>query len=479
MSAALGVAPRGGGTRRGALAGLLTPEIMLIAAVFAMPVLAGSAGAGAVAKPAFPAAIALLAAVLAARKPARYLQLLIWTFLLAPGLRHYVEWHLGYSQSDPIMLAPYLAVLAATPTVVLHLLTLRRYAVPGLILVGLVTFGIGLTLATGDLHNALVTGLRWLSPVWVAFYILAHARQLPAMRTAVLAAFAVAVPVAAIYGIVQFTIVEPWDAAFMRAAPYSEVASFGYPWPFGVRVFGTMNSPGSLAAMLATGILLLLPRARRFAWIGILAGFMTLFLTTQRAAEGGFVIGTLVAALVTRERRLRRGLGRMAVALIIAGGVLLLIPETGAKLERTFNSVANIEHDDSAQERSAQYANFLPMLATEMLGRGIGWADNPVYQNGEPASLDSGFIDTMVALGVPGGLLFLVTIGALTARGLRIAGRSGDPGAAMEAAAAVFGLAQLPMGSQHTGEHGVFLFLALGLLLARAAVLAAPQRPVA
>jgi hypothetical protein len=446
----------------------LTPDLVIMAAVFAMPVAAGMVGAGAIAKLTYPVAIALLAVALAAKNAPRYLQLLIWTFSLSPGLRHYVEWDLGYSQSDPIMLAPFLVVAAATPSVLLHFMSMRRYAVPGVTLLALIVFGSGITLVTGDLHDALVTGVRWLSPVWVAFYIIAHARQLPAMRRAVLAAFAVVLPAASVYGIVQFAVVEPWDAAFMRAAPYSEAASFGYPWAFGVRVFGTMNSPGSLAAMLTTGILLLLPCARRFFWFVVLIGFATLLLTTQRAAEGGLVAGTLAAVLVSGDRRVRRGVGGMVLVLVLAGGVLMMIPETGAKLERTYNSVTNIQKDNSAQERSRQYANLVPMLDGQMLGRGIGWADNRIYLTGDRASLDSGLIDVMVALGVPGGVLFLGTLFWLMAHGVQIARRGSDSGAAMEAAAAVCGLVQLPMGSQHTGEHGVFLFL--GLLLAREAL---------
>jgi hypothetical protein len=443
----------------------------LLLLLFALPAAITAAGGAAVAELAFPASATLLALAWAPRGPARYMRLLLWLLILAPGLRHFVDWYAGFSQTNPIMLAPYLAVFAATPTVALYLLGGRRYAVEFLLLIAAIAFALGIALTTGAVTAGLLAGMRWLAPPWLAIYICACAGDLAEMRASVLRTFQIALPVVGLYGIAQFADIAPWDAYFMQQAP---INSIGYPEPFLVRVFGTMNSPGSLAAMLATGILLLLPRARRLAWIGILLAFVALLLTTQRAALGAFAVAVLLLAFLGRDHILRRKLGRMAAVLTVACGLLLSVPGAERKLMGTAESIANLKQDTSAQERERQYDEFLPLLDAQKLGRGLGWEHNGVYINiGDEISLDSGLIDIFVGLGLPGGMVFLAALGTLAFQGLRIC-RWDPDGASAEFAAAVYGLVQLPFGSQHTAEHGLFLYLALGLVLARPLAAAAP-----
>lgn len=433
--------------------------------LFALPVIASAAGAGSAAKMAFPAAAAALALWLAHRDPARYLQLLLWTLTLAPGLRHFNDWYIGFSQSNPIMLAPYLVVVATTPRVALYLLSARRYSIEFIVLVGLITVGLLVSMATGAMEAGLMAAMRWMSPPWVAIYVCARADRLPELRQAVHRTMRLLLPLVALYGLVQFADIAPWDAYFMKEAP---IASIGFPVPFAVRVFGTMNSPGSLAAMLCTGMLLLLPTTRGWRWTGILLASATLLLTTQRAALGAFLLAVLILLVMGRDRAARQRIGKLAVMVSILCAVMLAIPGAATKVMSTADSLSALSQDDSAQERLKQYREVPLTLDGNKLGRGLGWSVNTIYISvGDQLPLDSGIIDILVSLGLPAGFLFLAMLIVLAAQGVRIVLRSPDGTTAAEFSAAMFGLAQLPFGSQHAAEHGIFLFLALGLLLGR------------
>lgn len=438
--------------------------IMLL--LFVTPIVASAIGGATLVRLAFPLGAFGVALWMAQGNPARYLRLLLWTLILVAGLRHFNDWYAGYSQANPMMLAPYLVVAAATPTVSLHVINGRRYAVEFLVLVMLVLCSLSYSLNTGDVMSGILTATRWLAGPWVALYICANASALPQLRHSVLRTFQLAIPIIALYGIDQFVDIKQWDAYFMKMAP---INSIGFPVPFAVRVFATMNSPGSLAAMLGTGLLLLLPTTHGIRWAGILLGAATLLLTTQRAALGALVLAILIVAVAGRDGALRRGIFKMSIMVTVVVAVMLSIPGTAKKLMGTADSVSALNQDGSAQARLQQYHDVLPMLDENKFGRGLNWANNRMSVNiGDSVAVDSGFIDIFITLGLPGGLVFLAALTVLAFQALRIVLTSHDIAATAEFGGAIFGFAQLPFGSQHVAEHGIFLYLALGLLLARA-----------
>ncbi len=409
-----------------------------------------------------PALVTLGALYWCERSPPRYLQILLWTVILSPGLRHFVDWYAGYSQTNPIMLAPYCAVFATTGSVLRYLINGRRFSLEALILMLAVIFGIGLSLATGSIKDPMLAGVRWLAPIWVGIYICAHAKELAGIRDEVRRTFKIAIPAVAIYGIVQFVSILPWDAYFMKEAP---ITSIGFPMPFEVRVFGTMNSPGSLAAMLGSGLLLMLPRVRGLIWIPAL---IAMVLSTQRAANAGFLTAVVAVAFATGDRGLHKSIVKLLGSIAIALLMLLSVPGASKKLITTAGSFSHLQDDNSAQERWAQYQNVMPLLDNQKIGRGLGWATNDFYVSvGNGIAVDSGIIDIFVSLGVLGGSAFLFGLLSLVVQAWSIVRSDPDISAYGEFACVLFGVAQLPFGGQHTSEHGIFLYLGLGLLLAR------------
>lgn len=434
--------------------------------IFLLPVALCVLGMAPLAKLAFLGCAALGSLLLAGRRPAAYVSFVLWLVILTPGLRHFVDWYAGFSLTNPMMLAPYCAMLAGSPACALHVLNRAPHSAVCAAMVVTIAVGAWMSLLNGAVQPPLLAAVRWLCPVLFATYIWANAAALPEVRASVIRVMRVALPAVAAYGLVQFVSILPWDAHFMDEAP---INSIGFPVPFGVRVFSTMNSPGSLAALLSTGILLLLPRIRGIEFPSILLACCALFLTTQRAALGALSLAILVLALASRSGQVRVGLLKLCVAAAIAVSAAAVVPEAGKKLAGSLDSVTQLDQDNSAQERLDQYAQLSARLDARPFGSGLAWATNPnLLEGGKEAALDSGLIDILVSFGIAGGLGFLAMLGVLLARGWTVASRSRDPQAMAEFGVAVFGLSQLPFAGQHAGEHGVFLYLGLGLLLARA-----------
>ena len=105
----------------GPFAALSAPWVLGLGALL-LPIGFSAAGAAQPAKPAFVAAVVGVALLLVRRRPDAYVAFVLWLFILTPGLRHYVDWHAGYSQTNPMMLAPYCAALVSLPTAALYLL---------------------------------------------------------------------------------------------------------------------------------------------------------------------------------------------------------------------------------------------------------------------------------------------------------------------------------------------------------------------
>ena len=474
--------PRRGAARPSKARG--APGVAAMAATMILPVVMSIGGAAAEAKIAFPVLATLLALWLSRTAPARYVVFTLLVFMLAPGLRHFVDWYAGYSRTNAIVLAPYCLVLTGFPACLLYMMNRRPYTVVFTAMLLTILLALRPPFLHGNIQPGLLTLVYWVCPVIFGVYILAHAEHLADMQDAVGRTFRIALPLMAGYALWQYVAIPPWDAYFMKSA--GPINAMGYPEPFQVRVFGAMNSPGALATMLATGILLTVPTVRGIGWLGIVAALGALLLTTQRAAFGGAVLGILVLLVVTRDAVLRGSLLRLAATAVLTGLIVLALPEAGGKVAGSFASLGNLDRDDSARQRLAQYQAVPQWLADEPLGRGLGWSQDPAYVRvGTDILTDSGIIDGFITLGVPGGLLFFATLGilfvatariALTASGVNAGG--GNAGGLF--AAVVFGVSYLPFGGQQTGVPGVFLYLCVGLLLAgdiAAALGTAPRMP--
>jgi putative inorganic carbon (HCO3(-)) transporter len=238
-----------------------------------------------------------------------------------------------------------------------------------------------------------------------------------------------AVPIAA-YGIVQYFLpLTAWDSNWVETAG---LGSIGAPQEDKIRVFSTLNSPGTLAAVLALAILFALPeRGRpllRTAVLSVLT--FALALTFVRSIWLSLVVALLVYAAAARGRAAGKIVAVVAMFLVLVLVVGGSHPTTRAFTERV-TSLGDLEGDVSAQERLQFTEELLPTALQQPLGAGIGQAGLALRleESSDSASLtntDNGYLALLYQLGPPGFLLVLIAMGAGAAAALRSARRPGE-----------------------------------------------------
>lgn len=434
-------------------------------ALFALPLAMASVGQGGVARLAFPAGALLLGVWLCLTSPPSYVSFVLWLFLLTPLVRRYVDFIAGWQQVSPIMLAPYAVGLLCLPSCIRYCIVQNgRFALPWVIVLGCVAYGFALAL----LYNRPMAGgfesLRWAVPPLLAIYLLAHHQQSRAFAQAITKTFAISLPLIAVYGLVQFASPWNWDAFWMENA---DITSIGVPQPFEIRVFATLNSPGALAVALTSGVLFLLA-SRRTVLVALMAMLVvpTLLLTMQRAAFFGLTVGLTYMTLLGPSLCRRRVLMAATMA-ALAVTALLSVPEARELVTARVSSFGALDADESSATRMEQYRTFPERLEQDLLGKGFAWEG--VFANAgdqRRVFIDSGIISTFLALGLPVGFVLFSTMMVLWLVLLQQARSTGDPVAHACAAIVTAHLAELPLGSHHIAEHGVFFWTFLGLGLA-------------
>lgn len=418
------------------------------------------------------AAVALGAAW--SRRPERLLELGLWLWVLAPGVRRAVDLATGYHENSVVLLAPPLVALLGGVVVLVRWAGLvprwgpgpgpvpdRRFGRVALRLAVLAAFGGLVALAVGRGPVAIgLAGVQLLSPL--ALGLLAATLVEPARRLAVLDRFATGVALlVGGYGVVQFVVAPPWDAQWLRDV--DDVAqSFGRPFPLQIRVFSTVNDPGSLAVVLTFALLWLLVR-RRTHLVGQLAlvvGAACLALTLVRSAW--IALAVAVAYVIVRGW-VRPGRVVVAVAALAA---LLTVAGTVAEpvVQRFTSSTSSGASDESFQARAAFAASQLGPALTSPVGEGLGSTGTAVRRDsgGDQrfANTDSGYLEALRTWGGPLGLVLLLSLlAAVASLSWRVA-----PGARGAAAFLATVPVQLIFSGVWTGTAGVLFWVCLAAL---------------
>ncbi|PMS37459.1 hypothetical protein B0G57_11684 [Trinickia symbiotica] len=435
----------------------------------------GAAHQGTLLTLAFPALATLVGLWLFFMSPARYVGFVWWMWFLSPEVRRFADYVKGaYTPTSLIQIAP------VAVTMICGIGLVRRYRLLGtwrglpmlLILVAIgyaYIVGIGSSgplAATYDLAN-------WLYPVLVALHIIAHSRDYPQYRDAIVSTFVWGMLVMGIYGAVQFFFMPAWDAMWMIG---SQMNSEGDPVRMGVRVFSTMNSSGPFAFAMM-GALVLVPAAtQRFRWVAAAAGFAAFGLSLVRSTWGGWIIA-LVIQLAKSSNRVRV---RTILGLAVLAGLslpLLAFGPVAERLSARLQTVSNLDNDQSYAARNQFYATFAETAFTNVAGTGLGATGTSTKlsqpgngsQLGKYGNFDSGVMNIPFVLGWPGTLLYLCGIGWLLARAIRASFSLGDDkfsSACLALACSVF--AMLVFTNSFVSTGGLLLYTSMASLIAGA-----------
>ena len=461
--------PGGGHIRRGELG-----------AALAIAALALAGGAAAVASAQTAVALALLVLLIAVHGRSRTVgMMMLWTYWLGvPALRRALDLVVDAPSADPLSLLPIVGTAA------LALLELRSAQLtPAAVrLIAAAAAGLVLGVPMGLLADplAFAFGAAAYGAGLLAFvlgWVEARDTREPTLGRTLMVA---GVPLA-LYGITQYFMpLTSWDQNWVDSA---DLGSIGAPQEGHIRVFSTLNSPGTAAAVFALAILFALAlRARPLTRaVALIPLPVALGLTFVRSIWLSLVIGLLVYAAAARGKAAGRVVGVVAVVLVAVVVVGGSHPTTRAFTERV-TSLGDPSSDVSAQERLQFTNELLPTALQQPLGAGLGQAGLALRLQEESDSdlltaTDNGYLALLYQVGPAGFLLVMAAIAACVAAAARTVRRSqGDRSQhAVILAALVMLLVAQASGDILFGITGAVFWYLAGLAYAGSADLTDPE----
>ncbi|ASA26025.1 O-antigen ligase family protein [Paenibacillus donghaensis] len=357
---------------------------------------------------------ALLLALVRPRQLVPY-TLLIWA--VAPELRRISDWSEGvYHSVSLLSLAPLLTGATLVIPVLKEIHRIQKSSTR-IILLFAVALGYGALIGLAKNGMGSVYDLaNYIVPLLLLPYF-AVTRFKAKDIDRLLYAYANIAVLVAIYGIVQYLTVPPWDAFWMRNA---DMISIGTPYPLEVRVFSTLNSPGPAATFLVFALVPMILEKRwqgTLRWIGVLLVVICLLTTLVRSAW----LVLLVMLLVYIASSSSKGKWKSLLQLVfVAAALFWIVPKLpGAEgLVARVETLTSVSEDHSYNERLSLWQNMLPMVASNPVGQGIGSVGQGTKignagELGEYGNMDNGVIALLLTFGVLGGLFFFSALAAV------------------------------------------------------------------
>jgi O-antigen ligase len=385
-------------------------------------------------------------------------------WFLAPGLRRLLGTVTGYVDNDPLSVAPFIATGAIAALELLRLRVPTR--IRRVFLVAAAGFAIGLPIG-------LVAGPRSAVYAFTAYIagisgaMLGLGERTATHDSTLRRALLFGMPPIAVYAILQRVLPFPsWDQAWIDATDFSSLGTGGE-----VRVFASLNSPGTLAVLLGLSLLAFLTvhRARGITIASAAAVAVALALTSARSAWVALIVAGLAHVLASNGRSARLVLG--AAAVIVAATLALApVSSTAQEVLTRFQSITDFRGDTSSNERRATLRDTLPKALGAPLGHGLGTAGEATKLTGQSSlrAPDNGYLSLVYQAGPLG---FLIVMGAIAAimRAAWNGARARAPGQELRLmlfAMLVFLLAQTAFGDAFYGVSGVIFWFISGQVLA-------------
>lgn len=357
-------------------------------------------------------AIVLVGAVIAVFACSRTSGLIaLWMlWLTAPLIRRVFGLIDGYIGADPLALAPFVATAAVAVLQLMRTPLTRRTA----LVLGAALFGLALGVPAAIAEpRAGIFGLAAYGSAVVCI-VLGYGEGAAAGSGFTLRrALFLATPLIAVYGILQYFLpLTEWDERWLSTV---DIASIGAPEEDHIRIFATLNSPATLAVVLAIAVLFAMSSGRlSLARTGLIALLMTaLGLTFVRSAIVALVGGLVGLAVATRGRAAAR-IAVLLLATAVPVLVLSTVSPTGQAIVDRVATLGALEGDVSADARVQTPLELLPEAVGQPLGHGLGSAGEAtkLRDSGGLRFTDNGYLAMIWQLGPVG---FLLVIGSAVA----------------------------------------------------------------
>ncbi|MNI07409.1 hypothetical protein D3C73_604160 [compost metagenome] len=273
----------------------------------------------------------------------------------------------------------------------------------------------------------------------------------------------------AVYGIVQYLVVPPWDAFWMN---HVEMSSIGQPYPLEIRVFSTLNSPGPAGMFMGAALApMILEKKWRgpLGWIGVILVAIGLLITLVRSAWVMLFIDIIAYTAISSGRQKWRLLAQIAVVAVAMYLIIPLLPGAQGLVAR-MDTMTAIGEDHSYNERLDFFHTVFPMMLSQPQGMGLGSIGVGTKLNndgalGEFGIFDNGFVAVFLTFGVLGGILFFWSMWLIVK--YLLAKTEGSVGLLsykkMAVAALIGSLASLIFENGYTGLRGFLLWKMVGI----------------
>jgi hypothetical protein len=405
----------------------------------------------------------IVAYVLLRRYPVHYLSYVCWLFFLTPEVRRLADFFKGaFNPTSVIMVAPLAAAGMCGFSMVLNYRKLGERRMMPLILMfiavmyayvlGIVEYGVG---------PATFTLVIWVVPIFTGAHVIFHWKEYHVYRRVLLKTFVYGALVMGLYGVYQYVSPPPWVAFWMLESGMG--TSGGQAVPFSMRVCSTMNSTGPFALAIMSCLLMLVPTPGKLKVVAGVAGLAALAFTAVRSGWGGLIVG-LIYPLAMLDSRSRMKLIVTVVALAGLFTPVLMVDQLSGPLVMRFESISNLQDDNSFQQRSGIYAGLANMAEDSFAGHGLGSTGMAAKLTTDGQStmqiVDSGILDLTWVLGWPGTLLYVTGILMMVWRAF-VASRAlpTDRFAISAVGVAIAILANLIMVDTLQGLSGMFFML--------------------
>jgi putative inorganic carbon (HCO3(-)) transporter len=405
------------------------------------------------------------------------LDMLLWVGV--PEVRRLLDWDHGFNSLPIMNLLPLLFLLPLAVLVLLDgSLARLRGSLRLLVYLWLASFGYALVVGVlgGSLLGAVYQFAQFVLPLGLGVLLATRAGS-PLPVFVHLSRVTLWLGVAtSFYAIYQYVSPPPWDVYWVNN---SGLVTIGTPEPFGLRAFGTLNSPVTLADYLTISVLLTLPRLRISRWpllVALVPCTVALALTFVRASWIALIVGFVVYAIFSP----RRGPALAAVASVAAAvfGIFASSPALYGssiltqQVQTRLQTFGDLEHDASAQDRQSEASVAFREARMDPFGQGLGalGTATKLGNNEAATTIDNGYLERLLEMGIIGFAGYIsVTVIALAAtlKLLTSGALDGETAAVVAGSLALqIALATLDLSSDHhAGLMGVAFWCCVAIVL--------------
>ena len=443
---------------------LLQPAIawIPILALVVLTALCVAAGLGGLLNLLFPAGAFVVAIVLYWRYPVIYVSFAWWLWLITPWVRRMADFNgSGWTDPSPILLTPLLVSFVSGFALIKGQVRLAN-ALPFLLCAISVAYGLLVGLVINEPQAAVLAFINWISPIFLGFHLFSQWRSYPLYRQTLQRSFAWGALVMGIYGVVQFLMAPPWDAAWMADAfTYAGLNSIGQPEPLAIRVFSLSYAPQPFATLMMAGLLLLLAGNSQIKLFAAGFGIISFLLSLARAAWIGLFVSLVIFLPSLKSSVQIRLIGSLLILSLLMVPIVQMEPFASTILPR-IEGLTNTSNDVSASDRSEGYQRLAGKAFSDVSGRGLGF----VFEDETIGVRDSGLLTLWFSLGWLGAVPYLLGLGLLLFSLFQTVASRFDLFASAARAIAVGTFIQIGLNEITVGVVGAVLWTFLGVGMA-------------